>query len=233
MVQISAPKPPGGVTCTHGNADLRSAQPAEGGRREGPPVPRWPLLAENPSVRRDPSIGVADTVRSAAGPVPAPRKGGRQGTARGPAGRCADRRSAFPCPYAIPIGGVPVGPPFSQQLGRPLVGIARESETRADDSAPYQRERRALNQPRMARALTAPGARSRAFLMTRGERKPARSRRFLPVGAVQPEPQRENRAEKAGNQAVKAVVSYLTASRGSEGRPRRVRRDQDEASERL
>ena len=54
------------------------AQPAEGGRREGPPVPRWFLLGGNPSVRRDPYIGMADTVRSAAGPMPAPREGGRQ-----------------------------------------------------------------------------------------------------------------------------------------------------------
>ena len=54
---------PGGATRRQGNADLWSAQPAEGGRREGPPVARWFLLGGNPSVRCDPYIGMADTVR--------------------------------------------------------------------------------------------------------------------------------------------------------------------------
>ena len=43
-----------GATRRQGNADLRSAQPAEGGRREGPPVPRWSLLGRDPGVQRHP-----------------------------------------------------------------------------------------------------------------------------------------------------------------------------------
>ena len=71
-------------------------------------------------------MGVAETVRSAAGPVPAPREGGRQGTARGPAGRCADQRSAqfsrwgLPDPRAIPALGVP-GLHFTEAGPRNLV----------------------------------------------------------------------------------------------------------------
>ena len=38
------------------------------------PVPREFLLVGNPGVRRDPYLGVADTVRSAAGPAPTPNK---------------------------------------------------------------------------------------------------------------------------------------------------------------
>ena len=82
------------------NAGLRPAQPAEGGRREGLPVPGWPLVGGNLSVRRDPYKGVADTVCRSAGHVPAFREGGRQGTARdpgvvvsGPTGRNAHDRS--------------------------------------------------------------------------------------------------------------------------------------------
>ena len=44
------------------NAGRRPAQPAEGGRREGLPVPGWSLVGGNLSVRRDPYNGVADTV---------------------------------------------------------------------------------------------------------------------------------------------------------------------------
>ena len=75
-----APMPPGGATRRQGSphrenwADLWSAQPAEGGRREGPPVPRWFLLGGNPSGRRDPYIGMADTVRNAAAPCLRPVK---------------------------------------------------------------------------------------------------------------------------------------------------------------
>ena len=109
-----APKPPDGATRRHGNADLRQFSrwgrgTARRRRAAGrPAVPRWSLLGGNPSVRRDPYLGVADTVRSPAGSVPAPREGGRQGTARGPAGRCADRRSAFPGRRHHLDGGVPV-----------------------------------------------------------------------------------------------------------------------------
>ena len=82
------------------NAGLRPAQPAEGGRREGLPVPRWRRPGGNLRVRWDPSKGVADTVCRSAGHVPAFREGGRQGTARdpgvvvsGPTGRNAHDRS--------------------------------------------------------------------------------------------------------------------------------------------
>ena len=82
------------------NAGLRPAQPAEGGRREGLPVPGWPLVGGNLSVRRDPYLGVADTVCRSAGHVPAFREGGRQGSARdpgvvvsGPTGRNAHDQS--------------------------------------------------------------------------------------------------------------------------------------------
>ena len=44
------------------NAGLRPAQPAEGGRREGLPVPRWRRPGGNLSVRRAAYMGVADTV---------------------------------------------------------------------------------------------------------------------------------------------------------------------------
>ena len=82
------------------NAGLRPAQPAKGGRREGLPVPRWRRPGGSLSVRRDPYLGVADTVCRSAGHVPAFREGGRQGTARdpgvvvsGPTGRNAHDRS--------------------------------------------------------------------------------------------------------------------------------------------
>ena len=86
-------------------AGLRPAQPAEGGRREGLPVPGWPLVGGNLSVRRDPSKGVADTVCRSAGHVPAFREGGRQGTARDPGGRCvgSHRRNAHDRSVCTPI----------------------------------------------------------------------------------------------------------------------------------
>ena len=118
-------------------------------------------------------MGRADTVRSAAGPMSAPRQGGRLGTARGPAGRCAGRRPAqfsrwglqavpancavgYPRSQAHPHCRLPVAAAFSQQLGRPPAGIARERETSADDASQRQLEFRTRFQSRMPRPLTAP-----------------------------------------------------------------------------
>ena len=92
------------------NAGLRPAQPAEGGRREGLPVPGWSLVGGSLSVRRDPYLGVADAVCHSAGHVPAFHEGGRQGTARdpgvvvsGPTGRNAhDRSVCTPIPEKMP-----------------------------------------------------------------------------------------------------------------------------------
>ena len=55
MVHVSVPKPPGGATGRQGNADLWSAQPAAGGRREGPRVRGW--FASRPGPRRSASSG--------------------------------------------------------------------------------------------------------------------------------------------------------------------------------
>ena len=41
------------------------AQPAEGGRREGPPVPRWSLLGRDPGVQRHPDGCVVHAFRCA------------------------------------------------------------------------------------------------------------------------------------------------------------------------
>ena len=103
------------------NAGLRPAQPAEGGRREGLPVPRWRRPGGNLSVRRNPYVGVADTVCHSAGHVPAFREGGRQGTARGPGGRCVESHRQEPAApsairHLICWGYVPRREP-SRQLG--------------------------------------------------------------------------------------------------------------------
>ena len=53
--RISAGTPTGSVTRRQGNADLWSAQPAEGGRREGPRLQGW--FTPRPGPRRDASSG--------------------------------------------------------------------------------------------------------------------------------------------------------------------------------
>ena len=78
MVHVSVPKPLRGATRRQGNADLRSAQPAAGGRREGPRVRGW--FASRPGPRRSASSG---------------RLGGTRLRCASRSG--ADRRSASPC----------------------------------------------------------------------------------------------------------------------------------------
>ena len=68
-------RPPATTTAgTAWNAGLRPAQPAAGGRREGPPVPRWFLLVANPGVRRDPYLGVAEPFAALRAPHRHPTK---------------------------------------------------------------------------------------------------------------------------------------------------------------
>ena len=55
MTPLSARTPPSITPRRQGNADLRSAQPAEGGRREGPRVQGW--FASRPEPRRSASSG--------------------------------------------------------------------------------------------------------------------------------------------------------------------------------
>ena len=100
--RISAGTPTGSVARRHGNADLWSAQPAEGGRREGPRLRGW--VASRPGPRRSASAGRTPFAALRAA-VPT---GGRRSPSRPRdsmrsairAGRCAsrsgaDRRSAL------------------------------------------------------------------------------------------------------------------------------------------
>ena len=75
------------------------AQPAEGGRREGPRVRDGSPLGRDPGVQRHPDGCVVHTFRCAS----------RSG---------ADRRSAFPCGRRHPLCWGPGATTFSQQLPR-------------------------------------------------------------------------------------------------------------------
>ncbi len=74
--RISAGTPTGSVTRRHGNADLWSAQPAGGGRREGPRLRGW--VASRPGPRRSASAGRTPfAALRAAVPAPTGRTGQR------------------------------------------------------------------------------------------------------------------------------------------------------------
>ena len=133
MTPLSARTPPSITPRRQGNADLRSAQPAEGGRREGPRgvvrLQGWFVSAGTPafSVIRTGSWYTPFAALRAAVPAPTGRTGQRSAfpcrhdiwTVGVPAPGCiytaTGQRSVFPDRRHHLDGGVPVRPAFSQQ----------------------------------------------------------------------------------------------------------------------
>ena len=122
MRHVSVPKPPGRATRRQGNADLRSAQPAAGGRREGPRV--GGASRSGPGVQRCAdgggpcfSLRFAQRCRPEVGvPLPVTREGRRSLAVRACGDtwfRCASRSGAdsevgVPLPVTrerVPTGG--------------------------------------------------------------------------------------------------------------------------------
>ena len=158
MAFLSAWTPAAQVARRHGNADLRSAQPAAGGRREGLRPPDGPPLGVDPSSaggaqarERRPPVGTARR-RRADGKDPAPpdglplgvdpsSAGGAQARERRPPVGTARRRRADGKDPDLPVGS-PVGVDPSSAGGaqarerRPPVGTARRRRADEKDPAP-------------------------------------------------------------------------------------------------
>ena len=118
MTPLSAWTPAAQVARRQGNADLRSAQPAAGGRTGRTPTPRMPPSRHGPQQRR---------WRAGKG-TPTSRWGPAQPAAGGRAG---------PRPPGTPGTQTPR---MARAERRSPTGIARERETSADDAAPRSGE---------------------------------------------------------------------------------------------
>ncbi len=162
MVHVSAPRPLGGATRRQGNADLRSAPPAGGGREAQCCFHPWRRGGQG-SPRRFAEYGIAPsghraTLRSRSceprcrpevGVPGRPRTSCSGGSTRfgGPAGRGADRRSAF---QAVP----------ALLLGRQYA-VSRPCGTRCRSAGPQPRSPRWLAEGRPRGSLRARPRRER------------------------------------------------------------------------